>query len=86
MAPKTIPAPARAEAAPSAAPEPAPEPTSGGLVRYRILPKGAGLIYTGACDPVTGQAHTFARGEVVEAAPVEAAAVLEERGLVEVLG
>lgn len=54
--------------------------------RYRVLPKGAGLIYSGEFDPVSGASLTFERGRVVEGADPVAAAELEDRGLVEVLG
>lgn len=54
--------------------------------RYRVLPKGAGLIYTGEFDPVTGASLTFDRGCVVEGVASAIAAELEDRGLVEVLG
>jgi len=54
--------------------------------RYRVLPKGAGLIHTGAFDPVSGASLTFERGRVVEGADPGVAAQLEDRGLVEVLG
>jgi hypothetical protein len=54
--------------------------------RYRVLPKGAGLIYTGEFDPVTGASLTFEKGAVVEGAIPAIAAELEDRGLVEVLG
>lgn len=53
---------------------------------YRVLPKGAGLIYTGEFDPVTGAASTFEKGRVVEGVAPAVAADLEDRGLVEVLG
>jgi hypothetical protein len=55
-------------------------------VRYRVLPKGAGMIYTGAFDPVSGASLTYARGEVVAGVDAAIAAALEDRGLVEVLG
>jgi hypothetical protein len=73
-----------AKSIPAAAPELAPTSVSP-RVRYRVLPKGAGLVYTGAYDPVSGASLTFAKGETAETeAPV--AAELEDRGLVEVLG
>jgi hypothetical protein len=54
--------------------------------RYRVLPKGAGLVHTGEWDPVTGASLTHAKGVVVEDADPAVAAELEDRGLVEVLG
>jgi hypothetical protein len=71
--PKTSTASATAEAAPA-------------RVRYRVLPKGAGLIYTGEHHAQTGEPFTFAKGEVVKAAEAAIAAELEDRGMVEVLG
>jgi len=83
MATKTTTVSASAEAVITAAPT--PTPVEGG-VRYRVLPKGAGLVYTGAYDPVSGSALTFEKGAVVEGAEPATAAELEDRGLVEVLG
>lgn len=80
MPTKTTPAPASAAAAAIAAPAPQAR------VRYRVLPKGAGLVHTGAFDPVTGASLTYDRGAVVEGADAAIAAELEDRGLVEVLG
>jgi len=81
MPAKTATVSASAEAAIAAAPISA----SAG-VRYRVLPKGAGLVHTGAYDPVSGAALTFEKGAVVEGAEPAIAAQLEDRGLVEVLG
>lgn len=78
---KTATVSAPAEAAIAAAPM---SPSIG--VRYRVLPKGAGLIFTGAYDPVSGAALTFEKGTVVDGAEPAVAAQLEDRGLVEVLG
>jgi hypothetical protein len=80
---KTNPASALAEAAITADSTPA---SAEALARYRVLPKGAGLIYTGAFDPVTGVSLTFEKGRVVEGVEPAIAAELEDRGLVEVLG
>lgn len=78
---KSTPAPASAAAARELAPA-----VQAPLARYRVLPKGAGLIHTGEWDPVTGASLTHAKGAVVEAADPAVAAELEDRGLVEVLG
>lgn len=83
MPAKTATVSAQAEAAIAAASIPT---SAEGRVRYRVLPKGAGLVYTGAYDPVSGSALTFEKGAVVEGAEPAAAAQLEDRGLVEVLG
>jgi hypothetical protein len=79
--PKTTPASATAEAEPALA-----SATSAGRVSYRVLPKGAGLIYDGRYDANTGQPFTYAKGEVVEGVDPATAGELEDRGLVEVLG
>jgi hypothetical protein len=63
-----------------------PTPTSASLARYRVLPKGAGLIYTGVYDANTGQPFTYVKGEVVDDVDPAIAGELEDRGLVEVLG
>jgi hypothetical protein len=76
---KTLSDPADAGAAPALA-------SNADLVSYRVLPKGAGLIYTGGYDGLTGQPFTFARGDVVDGVQPSIAAELEDRGLVEVLG
>lgn len=78
----TASAPAEAAIMPASTPAPAAQP----LARYRVLPKGAGLVYTGEFDPVTGAAQTFEKGCVVEGVAPALAAELEDRGLVEVLG
>lgn len=62
----------------------APAPAVG--ARYRVLPKGAGLIYTGEQEPTSFAFLTFEKGAVVEGADPALAAELEARGLVEVLG
>jgi len=80
---KSTTASASAEAATTADSMPATAET---LARYRVLPKGAGLIYTGEFDPVTGASLTFERAVVVEGVAPALAAELEDRGLVEVLG
>jgi hypothetical protein len=77
----TTTAPADAGAAPSLAPAP-----DAGLVSYRVLPKGAGLIYTGDYDAQTGEPFTFEKGDVVDGIDPAIAGELEDRGLVEVLG
>lgn len=77
MASNTTTASASAEAASGAAPD---------LVSYRVLPKGAGLIYTGDYDALTGEPFTFGKGDVVDGVDAEIAVELEDRGLVEVLG
>jgi hypothetical protein len=79
---KSIPAPASAEAAPELAPAPAEAPRT----RYRVLPKGAGLIHTGRFDSVSGASLTYDRGQVVDGVDAATAAELEDRGLVEILG
>ena len=79
MPSKANPASASAEAAiPSAPPA--------GSVSYRVLPRGAGLIYSGEFDPVSGASLTYERGRVVDGADPAVAGQLEDRGLVEVLG
>lgn len=83
MPTKTNTASAPAEAANTADSTPAPAQAQ---ARYRVLPKGAGLVYTGEYDPVSGEAQTFAKGCVVEGVALAIAAELEDRGLVEVLG
>jgi hypothetical protein len=81
---KTNPASALAEAAITA--DSTPAPAEAPRASYRVLPKGAGLIYTGEFDPVTGASQTFEKGRVVEGVEPALAAELEDRGLVEVLG
>ena len=83
MPAKTTTASALAEAAITADSRLAPAEAH---ARYRVLPKGAGLVYTGAFDPVTGAALTFDKGSVVGGVAPAIAAELEDRGLVEVLG
>lgn len=83
--PKTTTVPADAGAAPSLASALASTPDAG-LVSYRVLPKGAGLIYTGDYDSQSGAPFTFAKGDVVEGVDPAIAGELEDRGLVEVLG
>jgi hypothetical protein len=82
LASKTTPTSAPAEAAT----ELASAPASASLARYRVLPKGAGLIYTGVYDANTGQPFTYVKGEVVDDVDPAIAGELEGRGLVEVLG
>ena len=78
---KSTPAPASAAADRDLAPA-----IQAPRARYRVLPKGAGLIHTGAWDPVSGTSLTHDKGFVVEDADPAVAAELEDRGLVEVLG
>jgi hypothetical protein len=85
MPAKTATVSAPAEAAIAVAPTSTPTSAQTG-VRYRVLPKGAGLVHTGASDPVSGAALTFDKGAVVAGAEPAVAAQLEDRGLVEVLG
>ena len=79
-----MPSKANTASAPAEAASPPAPPA--GSVSYRVLPKGAGLIYSGEFDPVSGASLTFERGRVGEGADPVAAAQLEDRGLVEVLG
>lgn len=79
--PKTTTDPADAGAA-----LPLASTSNAGLVSYRVLPKGAGLIYTGDYDPQTGEPFTFGKGDIVDGADPATAGELEDRGLVEVLG
>lgn len=81
MPAKSTPAPATAAAAQDLA-----TVADASRAQYRVLPKGAGLIYTGEFDPVTGASLTFEKGRVVEGVDPAVAAELEDRGLVEVLG
>ena len=83
--PKTPTDPADAGAAPSLA-SPSASTSDAGLVSYRVLPKGAGLIYTGGYDAQTGEPFTFGKGDVVDGVDPAIAGELEDRGLVEVLG
>lgn len=55
-------------------------------VSYRILPKGAGNIFTGQYDEAATVFTTFAKGDVVEGVDEKIAADLEDRGWVEILG
>ncbi|HKR87021.1 MAG TPA: hypothetical protein VJS38_02510 [Phenylobacterium sp.] len=77
---KSTPAPASAAAARDVA-----SAAEAPRARYRVLPKGAGLVHTGEWDPVTGASLTHDKGAVVEGADPAVAAELEDRGLVEVL-
>jgi hypothetical protein len=79
--PKTTTVPADAGAAPSLA-----STSDATLVSYRVLPKGAGLIYTGEHDAQSGEPATFDKGAVVAGVDPAIAGELEDRGLVEVLG
>lgn len=77
---KSTPAAASASAARDVAPT-----ADAHRARYRVLPKGAGLIHTGEWDPVTGASLTYDKGALVAGADPAVAAELEDRGLVEVL-
>lgn len=57
-------------------------PPKGGGVKVRVLPKGAGKLFTGALEE--GVFVTYPKGAVLEATE-DAALVLEDRGLVEIL-
>jgi hypothetical protein len=80
LASKTSPASATVGAAPELASAPAAD-----LVSYRVLPKGAGLIYTGDYDALSGTPVTFEKGDVVDGVDPAIAGELEDRGLAEVL-
>lgn len=59
----------------------------GEAVSVRVLPQGAGRIFTGEANDTAAEPHlrfaTYERGEMFVAAP-DIAAALEERGLVEI--
>jgi hypothetical protein len=59
-----------------------PSPVQGGEAKVRVLPKGAGMLFTGELED--GVFTTHPKGAVLTVAPAQARE-LEDRGLVEIL-
>ena len=55
------------------------------VLKCRVLPKGAGKLYTGEHDPQTNTFPTYEKGDVIELHP-SIAQEQEDNGYVEIVG